>query len=153
MTLFGTTASPSGGGIAVSPFYEVESVLHPLVHLRHRHYILSLVAHTPTAVGALTRNAAGQDGQGSHPEVFAELEILVVTEAHRLVIAPSVLEMTTFVTRTDGGLPAIGVPESVASAMHDATAGEAQEFRLQVGKSLCEVLAQTVSFVSVLGHE
>ena len=154
MAGIGTHLSPfRGGGVAVGPLNQVESFAHPLVHLRHRYNVLSLRLHAPSSVGALTRHTAGQDGQRLHIEVFAELEILVVTKSHRLVVAPRILQAFTLLLRTDGGLPAIGVPHTVAATVYDATAREAHEFGLEVSQRLHHILAKAVTVVGILGHQ
>ena len=128
-------------GVAVGPLYEVDGLADPLVHLRHRHHVLSLSLHIPTAVCSLAADTTGQDRQWLHAQVFAELEILEVTKTHALMVAPGVLQLTALFLRTDSGLPAVGVPEAVAAAVNYASAGETHELRLQVCKSLSEVLA------------
>ena len=155
MALLGAELSPlGGGGIAIGPLDEVEGLGDPLVHLGHRAGVLCLCGpHAPTTVGTLAAHTGGQDGQRLHAEVFAELEVLIVAETHRLVVAPGVLELLALLLGTDGGLPAVGVPETVAATVDDTAAGEAQELRLQVGEGLGEILAQTVTFIGVLGHE
>ena len=155
VALLGTELSPlGGGGVAISPLDEVEGLGDPLVHLGHRAGVLCLCGpHVPTTVGSLAAHAGGQDGQRLHAQVFAELEVLIVAKSHRLVVAPGVLELLALLLRTDGGLPAVGVPETVAATVDDTAAGEAQELRLQVGEGLGEILAQTVTFIGVLGHE
>ena len=155
MTGIGTHLGPLvRGGVAVGPFDEVDGLGHPLVHLAHGYYVLSLSGpHAPAAVGTLAADTAGKDGHRLHTEVFAELEILEVAETAALVVAPGVLQLSALLLRTDGGLPAIGIPESVPTAVHHASAGEAHELRMQVGQCLCQVLAQAVSLVGVLGHK
>ena len=74
----GAYASPLGVRVAVSPLNKVQRVLYPLVHLRHGDHVLGLVFHAPAAIGTLAGDSAGQDGQGGHAEVFAELEVLIV---------------------------------------------------------------------------
>ena len=37
--------------------------------------------------------------------------------------------------------------------MHHASAGETQELRVQVGQCLSQILAQTMPFISILGHQ
>ena len=142
-----------GGGVSVGPFDEVDGLSYPLVHLGHRHHVLRLVLHAPAAIGSLTADAAGQDGDGSHSQVLAELEILVVTQAHALVIAPAVLQAPARLLGTDGRLPAVSVPEAVASAMDDTAAREAHELRMEVGQRLNQVFAETVALVGVLWHQ
>ena len=154
VSLVGTHLGPfAGGGVAVGPLDEVDSLADPLVHLVHGDDVLGLPTHAPAAVGALTADAARQDGQRLHAEVLAELEVLIVAQSAALVVAPGVLQLTTLLAGTDGGLPAVGVPEAVATAVYHAAAGEAHELRVEVGKGLCEVLAQAVTLISVLGHE
>ena len=82
MTCLCTHASPFRVDVSVGPFNEVKCILYPLVHLRHGNNVLSLLLHAPTAIGSLARNTAGQDRQRLHAQVFAELEILVVTQSH-----------------------------------------------------------------------
>ena len=155
MTGIGTHLRPFvGSGVAIGPLDKVDSLSHPLVHLRHRHDILSLGRpHVPTAIGSLTAHTSGQDGYGLHAEVLAELEVLEVAETTTLVITPGVLQLTTCLLRTDGGLPTIGVPETVATAVNHTSAGEAHELRLEVGQGLGEILAQTMSLIGVLGYQ
>ena len=154
VSLVGTHLGPfAGGGVAVGPLDEVDSLADPLVHLVHGDDVLGLPTHAPAAVGALTADAARQDGQRLHAEVLAELEVLIVAQSAALVVAPGVLQLTTLLAGTDGGLPAVGVPEAVATAVHHAAAGEAHELRVEVGEGLCEVFAQAVTLIGVLGHE
>ena len=155
MSCVGTHLRPLvGGGVAVGPLDEVDGLCHPLVHLAHGHHVLCLRGpHVPAAVGALAAHAARQDGHGLHAEVFAELEVLEVSQSAALVVAPGVLQLPALLLRADGGLPAVGVPEAVAAAVHHASAGEAHELRLQVGQCLCQILAQAVAFVGVFRHE
>ena len=55
------------GRITVGPLDEVYTFVHPLVHLRHRHHVLSLCRpHVPATVGTLTAHTGGQDGYGLH---------------------------------------------------------------------------------------
>ena len=142
-----------GSGIAIGPLDEIDSLSHPFVHLRHRHHILCLVSHTPTAIGSLATHTTRQDGKWLHTEVFTELEVLKVTQTHALMVAPSVLQTATLFLRADGGLPTVGIPETIATTMHDASAGEAHELRLEVGQCLCEVGTQTMTLEGVLRHE
>ena len=69
------------------------------------------------------------------------------------MIAPGVLQTATLLLRTDGGLPTVGIPEAIATAMYHATARETHELRLQVGQCLCQVGTQTMTLEGVLRHE
>ena len=69
------------------------------------------------------------------------------------MIAPGVLQLTTCLLRTDGGLPTVGVPETVTTAMHHATTREAHELRMEVGECLSQILTQAVPLISILGHQ
>ena len=153
MSLLGTLLAPSCGYVSISPFNEVERVLRPLVHIFHRCHILCLSRHTPAAICALARYAARKDGNRLHPKVFTKLEVFVVTESHRLMVAPSILEMFALMTRSDGCLPTISAPEPVATSVHDTASRKAHELGLQVGKRLNQVLAKAVTLVGVLRHE
>ena len=154
MTGLGTHLRPFiGGRIAIGPLDEVDSLVDPFIHLIHRNHILGLSSHHPSAIGTLATHATRQDREGLHAHILTELEILEIAQSHRLVIAPCVLQATALLLRTDGGLPAVGIPEAIATAMHYATAGEAHELRLQVGQCLGQVLTQTVSLISILRHQ
>ena len=69
------------------------------------------------------------------------------------MVAPGVLQAATCLLRTNGSLPAIGIPEAVSTTVYHTTAREAHELRMEVGKCLSEVFAQTVSLVSILRHQ
>ena len=143
-----------GSGVAIGPLNEVDSLSYPFVHLAHGNNILSLCRpHVPTTIGTLTADTAGQNGNRLHAEVFAELEILIVTKTHALMVTPGILQTTTGLLRTNGSLPTIGVPETITTTMYYATTREAHELRMQVGKGLSEVRAQTVSLIGVFGHQ
>ena len=143
-----------GCGVAISPLNEVDSFSYPFVHLRHGDNVLSLSRpHIPTTIGTLTTDTTGQNGYRLHTEVLTELEILIVSQTHALVVAPCVLQTTTCLLRTDGGLPTIGVPETVATAMYYTTTRETHKLRMQVGQCLSKVRTQTVSFISIFGHQ
>ena len=142
------------GRIAISPLDEVDSLSYPLVHLGHRHHILGLGRpHIPTTIGTLTAYATGQNGYRLHTEVLAELEVLIVAKGTTLVITPGVLQLAACLLRTDGGLPAVGIPEAVTTAMNHATAREAQELRLEIGQRLSQILTQTMALISILRHQ
>ena len=150
----GTHLSPlTGSRITVGPFYQVERLVGPFIHLAHRNHILRLVLHAPTAVGTLTAYATRQNRQRLHTQVFAELEIFIVPQSHALMVAPAILKATALFLRSDGCLPAVCIPEAVTASMNHATAGEAHELRVKVGQRLCQILAQSVSLVSILGHK
>ena len=155
MTSLSTHLSPFiRGRVAIGPFDEVDSLSYPLVHLAHRNDILCLCGvHIPTAIGTLTADTTGEDRQGLHAEVLTELEIFEITETHALMIAPGILQALTLLLRTDGGLPAIGIPEAVATTMNDTATGEAHELRLQVSQSLSEVLSEAMTLIGILRHQ
>ena len=154
VSLVGTHLAPFGGHVAVGPLNQVESVLHPLIHLVHRHHLLGLLGpHAPAAVGSLTAHTTGQDGHGFHLHVLAQLEILIVAQSHRLVVAPGVLHLLALLLGAEGGLPPVCVPETVTTAMHHATAGEAQELGMQRLQCFGQVAAQSMTLIGVLGHE
>ena len=69
------------------------------------------------------------------------------------MITPGVLQLTTRLLRTDGGLPTVGVPETVTTAMHHATAWEAHELRMEVSECLGEILTQAMTLIGILGHQ
>ena len=69
------------------------------------------------------------------------------------MVTPGILQLTALLLRTNGGLPTVGIPETVATAMHHATTREAQELGLEVGQCLGEILAQTMSLISILRHQ
>ena len=153
VTCISTHLAPLRVHVAVGPLNQVERLVHPLVHLAHGHHILSLVFHAPAAVGSLAAHATGQNGQRLHVQVLAELEILIVAQSHTLVVAPRVLQSTALLLRSNGSLPAIGVPESVAASMNHTTAWEAHELRMQVGQSLSQILAHAMTLIGILGHQ
>ena len=154
MTGIGTNLAPFGAGVAVGPFNQVESVLSPFVHILHRASVLSLSGiHIPTTVGSLAAHAARQNRNRLHSKVFAELEVLIVANRHRLVVTPRVFQRFTLLLRSDGVFPVIGVPESVATTVDNASARESHKLRIQVGQSLCQILTHSVAFVCVLRIE
>ena len=153
MSGLGTHTAPFGGHVAIGPFYQVECLGYPFVHLVHRHAVLGLVFHSPATIGALATHSAGEDGEGLHAQVFAELEILKVAQAHRLVISPGVLQAAALLLRSHSGLPTVGVPCSVATTMHHTSTGEAHELGMEGGKGLGQVFAQAMAFVGVVGHQ
>ena len=69
------------------------------------------------------------------------------------MVTPCVLQTATLLFWPDGGLPAIGVPESVATSVYYTSARETHEFGLQVSQCLCQVLTEPVSFIGVLWHQ
>ena len=139
--------------ISIGPFDEVERILHPLVHLAHRDNILCLVLHAPSAVCSLAADTAGEDRHGLHVHILAELEVLIVSESHRLVVAPCVLQLPALMLWSDGCLPAVGVPESVSATVDDTSSGESHELRVERLKGLSEVTAHAMTLVCVLWHE
>ena len=140
MTCLGTHLGPLvGGGIAVGPLNQVDALVNPLVHLAHGDYILSLTFHAPTTVGALTAYTCRQDGQRLHTQILAELEVLEIAQTYTLVITPGVLKLATCFLGADSGLPAIGVPETIATAVNHATTRESHELWMQVGQGLSQV--------------
>ena len=154
MTSISTHLCPLvGGGVAIGPLNEVDSLSYPFVHLRHRNNILSLASHAPTTVGTLTAHTARQDRQWLHTEVLAELEILIVTQSHALMVTPRILQATTCLLRTNSGLPTVGIPEAVTTTVYHASTRETHELGLQVGQYLGKVLAQAMSLIGVLRHE
>ena len=155
MTGISTHLSPFiRGRVAIGPLDEVDSLGHPLVHLAHRNGILCLCGvHVPSTIGTLTADTAGEDRQGLHAEVLTELEILEIAETHALMITPGILQALTLLLRTDGGLPAVGIPEAVATAMNDTAARETHELRLQVSQCLSEVLSEAMTLIGILGHQ
>ena len=155
MTSFGTHLGPLvGGRVAISPFNEVNHFVNPLVHLTHGHHVLSLCGpHVPTAISTLAAHTCRQNGYGLHTKVFAELEVLEITQSHTLVIAPCVLQLAACLLWTNGGLPTIGVPEAVATTMYYTATGEAHKLRMQIGQCLGQVLANSVSHIGILWHQ
>ena len=155
MTLVCTHLRPFiGSRVAISPLNEIDSLTNPLVHRFHRTSILSLSRpHLPATVGTLTAHTSRQNGYGLHSEVLTKLEVLEIAEAHALVIAPGILHLLALLLRADGSLPAIGVPEAVATTVHHASAREAQELGMQVGERLGQVLAQAMTLIGILGHQ
>ena len=146
--------TPLGVLVAVSPFYEVECILHPFVHLLHGHHVLCLRRpHIPSAIGTLAAHSAWQYWHRLHVHVLAHLEIFIVTQSHRLMISPCVFQLSPLLLWSNGSLPAICVPESVATTMHHASAREAQELWIKSLKSLSQVPAQSVSLIGILRHE
>ena len=143
-----------GSRVAISPLDEVDSLSYPLVHRFHRTSILSLRRpHVPTAVGTLTAHASRQNGHRLHTEVLAELEVLEIAKTHALVITPGILHLLALLLGADGCLPAISIPEAVATTMNHASAREAHELWLKIGKCLSQILAQTMPLVSILRHQ
>ena len=82
MTSLGAHASPFGVDVTIGPLNQVEGLIHPLVHLVHRHPVLRLVFHAPATVGALATHTTGKDRQRFHAHILTELEILKVSQSH-----------------------------------------------------------------------
>ena len=153
MACFCTHFSPFGVHTAVCPFDEVESLFNPFVHLCHGNGVLSLVFHSPTSVCALTAYTTWKYWQWLHAHIFAELEILVITYFHRLVVAPCVLQLLTLMFRAYGIFPTICVPETISTAVYYTSSGETHETRTNGLKCLGKVFAYAVTMICVLWHE
>ena len=155
VTSLGTHLSPLvGSWVAICPLNQVDSLGYPLVHLAHRHYVLSLFwPHVPTTVSSLTAHTCRQDGHGLHTKILTELEVLEITETTALVISPGILKLAALLLGADSGLPAIGIPETIATTVNYTTTRESHELRIQVGQCLSQILTQAVALISILGHK
>ena len=153
MTSLSAYLAPFGGGIAVSPLYQIESILHPFVHFRHWNDLLRLSFHSPAAIDTLTTYSAWEDRHWLHIEVFTELEVFIIAQTHGLAVAPSVFECFSLLFRAYSSLPAVCIPESITAAMHYASAWKAHEFRVESLQRLNEILAKSVSFEGILRHK
>ena len=153
VTSLSTQFAPLAVGRTVRPFDKVKSRLSPDFHILHRHCPLVLLWDVPSAVGTLAAHTAWEDRHRSCTKVFTQLEVLVIAELHCLVISPSVLELHTFFLWTHCCLPAIGVPESVATSVNHASTREAHELRLQSFECLAKILAQAMSLVCLFWQE
>ena len=69
------------------------------------------------------------------------------------MITPGVLHLAALLLRTDSSLPAIGVPETVATTVNYATTRESHELRMKVGQRLSQILAQTMTLIGILRHQ
>ena len=69
------------------------------------------------------------------------------------MIAPCILQAATLLLWTYCGLPAISIPESIATTVYHATAREAHKLWLQVSKSLCQIFSQAMTHVCILWHQ
>ena len=143
-----------GGGAERAPLrrhgarrilYRIKRILHPFPHFVHWHRFVFLAELT---------GHAGVDAEDRYgAEILRELEIFVISHHVRGMVAPFEIPLRTALPAVaDRVLPAVR-PVERRVAFHPASAGEAEELRLQVGEHPRNVLPAPVALERMFGHE
>ena len=138
MSVLRAFSAPFCCDVAVGIFDGVQSILHERPHLIHRDDI-----HGISAVACFMAHAAVNDEHRFGMEVFAHLEVFVVAEAVRAVVAPVVVVLVdAFLHRPNGVFPDGAMLN--AATFHEATAGEAHKRGFHRDKTFHQIRTQTV---------
>ena len=81
------------------------------------------------------------------------MEVLKIADSHRLMVAPCILVALALLLGTNSVFPAVGIPETVATAVSHTSARETHKLGMQVSQRLCQVGTHAVTLESLLGIE
>ena len=118
------------GRVAVGPFDEVQYAFYIFRHFFHGDAHLTCASDGRV----LATHTGCNDGQRFRPDILAELEVLIIPQAFRLMVAPQVALRFAGFQRSNRLLPIINVVQTVS--MSHTAAREAHELRFQIGQRL-----------------
>ena len=151
MAHVGSQFAPLGGGGAIGKLYQVECIVYVRLQVVKAHVGVLVIVFVLELAG----QSATQYGQRFGSDFFREQEKLVESQSVGLVVVgvetvgecvvPAVFVEGTVFHRAHRVFPLIA--RGQIGALHDATAGEAEDARMQVFEVFHEVGAQSVPVV------
>ena len=136
--------------ITVCPFYQIKNILNVSSHFAHRNAALLPSSQVAVTGRILARDTGSQYRKRFRTNIFAELEILKVSQSHTLMISPKVTLRLSCFQRAYRIFPLINILQTIA--MSHTTTRETDETGMNIRYRLSQVLAETVltSFEGIL---